>query len=523
MNKEYLYGERKEGRLLKMIKYGILALFAGGLLFLSYLSMKKVSTLNDYFLGDRSIGPWVSAFTYGTTYFSAVLFIGYAGKIGWGFGLSALWIAVGNSVVGSLLAWKVLAKRTRQITMRLDAMTMPEFLESRYQSSGLKIFSSLIIFIFLVPYSASVYMGLSYFFEQVFAIPYIWALAIMVALTALFLLLGGYLAVAITDFVQGIVMVIGIVVMIYFILTHPAAGGLAGIWDSLKQVNPELVDIVGPPGWIPLLSLVVLTSLGSWGLPQMVQRFYTIKDEKSIKAAMIVATLFGVLVTGAAYFIGATTHVFFDQLPLVNGVANADLLIPQLIVKVMPEAVAFLILLLVLSASMSTLSSLVLVSSSTLAIDLFKGFIKPDMSDKHSMLLMRLLCLAFVLLSFVIAITRPAVILTLMAVSWGTVAGSFLAPYLYGLYWSGITKVGAWSGLISGLGISLGLSAYFQMKAQYIPLIGSLAILIPLVVVPVISLLTPGYDKQHLKEVYGDYYEEQSSFKVKELIIKMIS
>jgi SSS family transporter len=501
-----------------MVKYVILALFAGGLVFLSYLSMKKVNSLNDYFLGDRNIGPWVSAFTYGTTYFSAVLFIGYAGKIGWGFGLSSLWIAVGNSVVGSLLAWKVLAKRTRNITARLDSMTMPEFLESRYKAPGLKIFSSLIIFIFLVPYSASVYMGLSYFFEQVFNIPYIWALGMIIVLTALFLLLGGYLAVTITDFVQGIVMVIGIVFMIYFILTHPQAGGITGILAKLKSVNPDLTKAVGPPGWIPLLSLVVLTSLGSWGLPQMVQRFYTIKDEKSIKAAMIVATLFGILVTGAAYFIGATTHVFFAQLPQVNGVANVDLLIPQLIVKVMPEAVAFLILLLVLSASMSTLSSLVLVSSSTLAIDLVKGFIKPDISDKNTMLLMRVLCLIFVLLSFIIAMTKPAIILTLMAISWGTVAGSFLAPYLYGLYWSGITKIGAWSGTISGLVISIGLSAYFQMDSQYIPMIGSLAILVPLVITPIVSFLTPGYSEEHLKEVYGDYYKEERGFSIKEVI-----
>ncbi|SJZ45186.1 sodium:solute symporter family protein [Selenihalanaerobacter shriftii] len=513
----------KDGRTVdKMFKYGVLAVFVGVLLTLSYLSMKKINNLNDYFLGDRSIGPWVSAFTYGTTYFSAVLFIGYAGKIGWGFGLSSLWIAIGNSLVGSLLAWKVLAKKTRQMTVRLDSMTMPEFLESRYKSPGLKIFSSLIIFIFLVPYSASVYMGLSYFFEQIFSIPYLWALGSMVILTALFLLLGGYLAVAITDFIQGIVMVIGIVVMIYYVLTHPDAGGITGILSGLKEVDPNLVQPVGPPGLIPLLSLVVLTSLGSWGLPQMVQRFYTIKDEKSIKPAMIVATLFGILVTGAAYFIGATTHIFFDQLPVVNGVANADVLIPQLIVKVMPEAVVLLILLLVLSASMSTLSSLVLVSSSTLAIDLFKGFIKPDMSDKSSILLMRILCVVFVLLSFIIAVTRPAIILTLMAISWGTIAGAFLAPYLYGLHWGGITKIGAWSGIISGLTISLGLSAYFKMAAQYIPLIGSLAILLPLVITPIVSFFTPSYSKEHLLEVYGDDYDGRSKLRIKELLFNLL-
>ncbi|MCK8824162.1 sodium:solute symporter family protein [Fuchsiella alkaliacetigena] len=506
-----------------MYRYLFFALFAGILLLVSYTCMKKVKTLNDYFLGDRSVGPWVSAFTYGTTYFSAVVFIGYAGQIGWNFGLSSLWIAVGNSLVGSLLAWKVLAKRTRRITDRLDSMTMPEFLESRYQSPGLKILSSLVIFIFLVPYSASVYMGLSYFFEQIFNIPYFWALGIMVVLTALFLILGGYLAVAITDFIQGVVMVFGVSIMLYFLLTNPQAGGVTGVIAGLRDINPDLGGMVGPPGAIPLLSLVILTSLGSWGLPQMVQRFYTIKDEKSIKPAMIVATAFAVLVTGAAYFLGSTTQLFFEAVPTMGGVANTDLLIPQLLNNIMPEAVLFLLLLLVVSASMSTLSSLVLVSSSTLAIDLFKGFIKPDMSDKASMLLMRGLCLVFVLLSFFIAIARPTIILTLMAISWGTIAGAFLAPYLYGLYWSGMTKAGAWSGLIGGLVISVVLSLYFGMDSQHIPLIGSLAILLPLVITPIVSLFTANYSEEHLKEVYGELYDEGGyKFDVKELIFNFL-
>ncbi|APC09482.1 sodium:solute symporter family transporter [Neomoorella thermoacetica] len=483
------------------MKFFILGLYFAVLLAIGFYSLKKSRDVGGFFLGNRTVGPWVSAFAYGTTYFSAVIFIGYAGKVGWGFGLSDLWIVIGNAFIGSFLAWKVLARPTREMTVRLKAMTMPEFLAARYDSPALRTLGALVIFIFLVPYSASVYMGLSYLFEQVFRINFTTALIAMAAFTALYLVLGGYIAVTLTDFIQGLIMIGGVVVLIYYVISAPPVGGLAGGINRLAAIDPRLVNPVGP-NWFALLSLVVLTSLGPWGLPQMVQKFYAIKDEGSIWPATVVSTLFALIIATGAYFTGAFGRLFFNnQMPLLNGQPNPDLIMPQIINHYLPPWIGLLLLLLVLAASMSTLASLVLVSSSAVAIDLVQGG-APGVSRRIILALLRFLCFFFIGLSVYIAL-KPTIILVLMSLSWGTVAGAFLAPYIYGLYWPRTTKAGAWAGLLSGLAISLGLSFYYHLDGSVIPTIGSLAMVIPLGVVPMVSLVTPAFSREHLAKVFG--------------------
>lgn len=455
------------------------------MLVIGYYSMRRTKTVGDFFLANRSLGPWVSAFAYGTTYFSAVLFVGYAGRIGWGFGLSSLWIVVGNAIVGSLLAWVVLAKKTRQVTEKLGTMTMPEFLEKRYDSHFLKVFSAFIIFIFLMPYSASVYMGLSYLFDAVVGIPYFYALLLMAALTGTYLIMGGYFAVSINGLVQGIIMFFGALLLIFFVLSRPEVGGLTQAIANLRAINPKLVSVVGAPGFWSLFGLVVLTSLGAWGLPQMVQKFYSIKNEKVIFAATVIATIFAFVCTFGAYFSGALTHLFFDKLPEAGGKPNPELLMPQLVAQFMPTSFAIILLLLIFAASMSTLSSLVLVSSSAIAIDLLSM-----RSKKGSILVMRVLCGVFMFFSLLIAFYRPTFIVNLMSISWGTTAGAFLAPYLYGLYWKRANTTGAIVSMICGVVIGFGLSWYYGFSSQVVPLIGSFAMLIPLGVLPVVSLLS---------------------------------
>ena len=485
------------------MKVVLVLFFVVMLLYSGYTSMRKAHTVNDFFLGGRKIGPWMSAFAYGTTYFSAVIFIGYAGKVGWGFGLASLWIVVGNALVGSLLAWWVLGRRTRDLTIKLKAMTMPELLEARYQSRGMKIYSALVIFVFLVPYSASVYMGLSYLFEQTFHIPYLYVCLSMTLLTAVFLVMGGYRAIALTDFIQGIVMVFGVGMLLFYVLSAPEINGLVNGINNLAAKDPKLVTLFGSMGWVPIISLVVLTSLGSWGMPQMVQKFYAIKDEASIKPAMIVATIFSLIITFGAYFTGSLTRLFFDKLPvdLATGKPTPDLLMPQLLDKLLPEFAMAVILLLVLSASMSTLSSLVLVSSSSVSIDLMQT-VNPKFAKKHGVLSMRFFCLVFLALSFTIALLKPAIILSLMAMSWGTVAGAFLAPYIYGLFWRKTTRAGAWAGSLVGVSISVIMSLYYKLDPAMIPIVGSVAMIIPLFVVPVVSLFTQALPAKHLDKIF---------------------
>lgn len=489
-----------------VLKYVFLGLFIAVMVLVGIISRKKVQNVQDFFLGGRNMGAWLSAFAYGTTYFSAVIFIGYAGKIGWGFGISSTFIGIGNALLGGLLAWLVLAKRTRRMTHQLGASTMPEFFEKRYDSKAMKIVTALIIFIFLVPYSASVYQGLAYLFETTFGVPFVYCMAAMALLTGIYLLLGGYVATALNDFIQGIIMLIGVAAMIFYILSNPAVGGLTGGLQKLSQIpgdGPGLVSVFSAQP-LNLLGLIVLTSLGTWGLPQMVHKFYAIRDDQAVRRGTIISTVFALIIAGGAYFVGAFGRLYLDNtMPIgANGKPNADMVMPMVLEKALPDALIGIVVILVLSASMSTLSSLVLVSSSAISLDLIKGTLFPNMKKENVMLLMRALCGLFVICSFMVAVT-PNSILALMSFSWGTVAGAFLAPFLYGLYWKGTTKTGAWAGFISGFAVSLAGAIIYKMDPGVAPNIGAVAMAVSLAVVPVVSLLTAKMPQKQLDKAFG--------------------
>jgi SSS family transporter len=482
-----------------------------------YWSMRRTKTVGDFFLGGRTLGPWMSAFAYGTTYFSAVLFIGYAGKLGWGFGIHTMWIVVGNTLIGTFLAWKLLAGRTRDMTVRLKALTMPEFLRARYDSTSMQIIAALAIFIFLVPYSASVYMGLSYLFEKALGLQYNEALIFLALLTGVYLVMGGYLAVAISDFIRGIVEFAGVLCMV--VMLAQWKGGFVETASSLlgdaKVMAPGLTKAVtlGPEGWqilvpgsIILISLILITSFGPMALPQMVQKFYSIRSKADVTRAMTIAGIFALFMTFGAYYSGALTHLYYaDGLPqaiMVDGKPNLDQLMPNFITTEFPHAFVLLILLLVFSASMSSLSSLVLVSSSAIAIDIYGAFVNRHVNQKQTMLLMRLLCAVFVALSLILAMNKVDVIVNLMVMSWGALAGVFLAPYIFGLFWKRTTKAGAYAGIITGLASAFIL--FMLWGKDGIPLAGAITMFLPMLVVPLVSLFTRPLPKEIVDAAFGD-------------------
>jgi len=480
--------------------------------------MRRTRSVGDFFLGGRSLGPWMSAFAYGTTYFSAVLFIGYAGKLGWGFGIHTMWIVLGNTLIGTILAWKLLAGRTREMTTRLNALTMPQFLGTRYGSPVMQIVSAVVVFVFLVPYSASVYMGLSYLFEKALGLQYNQALFFLAGLTGVYLIMGGYFAVALSDFIRGIVEFAGVLVMVF--LLAQAKGGFIQTTGALlsepERMAPGLFNstTLGPagwqvlaPGWLILLSLVLITSFGPWALPQMVQKFYSLRSKSDVTRALTIAGVFSLFMAFGAYYTGALTHLFYtnpavDFAPITSAATqkpNLDLLMPHFITTQVPYWLVMVILLLVFSASMSSLSSLVLVSSSAVAIDVFGSFRKMD--QKKTVRLLRLLCGVFVAFSLVIALKQPDVIVNLMVMSWGTLAGVFLAPYLFGLFWKGTTKAGAFAGIAAGL--TCAISLFLLWGKDGIPLAGAITMFLPLVVVLTVSLVTRPVQPDILNRAFG--------------------
>ena len=495
-----------------------LAVFVLLMMWVGIRSYKSSKTMQGFLLGGRKIGAWMSAFAYGTSYFSAVIFIGYAGKTGWQIGIGGIWIGIGNALLGSALAWMLLARRTHDMTRTLGASTMPEFFQGRYRSSKMKVFSAIVIFVFLLPYAASVYMGLGYFFNAIFpGVPVVYCMLIIAALSAFYLVIGGYVATAMTDFIQGIIMVIGIIVMTVCVVTNPQVGGVSQGLAKLAELpeGKNLVNIFGGSNWMNLLSMVLLTSFGTWGLPQMVHKFYAIRDKRSIRHATVISTVFAALIGIGAYFVGTFGRLFLNnQLPK----EGYDKVIPDMLVNALSggvflNVVLSIVLLLVLSASMSTLSSIVLSSSSAIAVDLVGEF-KPDIDKKKQMWLMRGLCLLFVAFSFLVASGNISFIIALMSFSWGMVSGCFIGPYVWGLYSKKTTKAGAWAGMLAGFCTELGLVLILTFRCGFSaatansPLIGVIAMAVSIVVVPLVSAFTRKFDQEHLQAVFAPVKED---------------
>ena len=509
--------------------YTIIALcvYAIAMALIGCFSYGKSKTLDGFLIGGRNIGAWVTAFAYGTTYFSAVVFVGYAGQHGWNIGIGAIWIGIGNAVLGCLLSWLLFAKRTRTMTHKLSAKTMPEYFGKRYDSKALKITAAVIIFVFLVPYSAAVYKGLGSLFSAVFPGVETWVWMLIIAcLTAVYLVVGGYVATAYTDLVQGIVMLAGVTCLVIAVLNHENVGGLGNMLEKLSEFVPtaegdtvtgsQLTHIFGGSSFKFLCFNIMLTSFGTWGLPQMIGKFYGVKDNAAIKRGTVISTIFCLVIGCGAYFVGSASRLILPELPA----GGVDSVIPAVLLEVLGGGTFGIILLaiimiLLLSASMSTLEAVVLTSASAVAVDLIPAVSKKEIKPERQMLLTRVLCLVFVACSFIFATQNIPIIVSLMSFSWGVVSGCFIGPFIWGLFSKRITKGGAWAGILSGL-LVVGIStlvitltnpAGFSAAAKYSPEMGVAAMAVSFVVVPLVSFITPKLKKETVDAAFDDAAE----------------
>lgn len=514
----------------KIISAIMLIIFFTVMIIVGIVTRHKARDVEGFVLGGRTAGPWITAFAFGTSYFSAVIFVGYAGQFGWNFGLASTWAGLGNAFIGSLLAWNILGRRTRVMTQHIDARTMPEFFGKRFSSVPLKVTASIIVFIFLIPYTASLYNGLSSLFGLVFNIPYWAVIAIMAVLTGLYVIFGGYMATAINDFIQGIIMLFGISAVIYSVL-H-ANGGLLSSMQKLSEVESDgwtggaFTSFLGPDP-LALLFVVLLTSLGTWGLPQMVNKFYAIKSEDDIHKGTVISTVFAIIVAGGCYLLGGFGRLYADKIAYQSdGITPLfDTIIPSML-STLPALVIAVVIVLVLSASMSTLSSLVLTSSSTFTLDVIKPATGNKLTEKKQVTVMRIFILFFILVSAVIAVVKDShpeitFIAQMMGVSWGALAGAFLAPFLYGLYWKKTTKAACYVSFVWGcclmifqmiislggfdpmaMGPVLGYLFASSVRSGVIAMIGGL------IIVPIVSLFTNKQSDEELAELFSCYNEE---------------
>ncbi len=499
----------------KAAQYVIFCAYIAVLIAVAVFSAKKSKSLNDFMFANKGVGGWLTAFAYGATYFSAVIFIGYAGKFGWNFGLSAVWIGIGNMLIGTLAAWLVLAKRTKKFTVALSARTMPEFFEKRYESKHIKLVASLLIFIFLLPYSSSVYQGLGYIFSQVMNLKPVYCIIILAAVTAVYLFLGGYFATSVTDFIQGIIMIVGILACVFVLLGKDAVNygeGLKKLTESglgfiPSAKVPEGKTFLDSPAFNVVI-LTLLTSFGIWGLPQSVHKFYAIKDDAAIKKGAIISTVFALIVGCGAYFTGSLVTLFISKDAFTNSLGgNFDRLVPEMLSANLSPALMGLILVLLFSASMSTLASLSLSSASTVSVDFYKGYVKKQAPDSNVTILMRVLCLVFVAVSAILAIIEIDAIVTMMSLSWGLLAGCFIGPYVLGLYSKKINKIGVYASIITTLLINVAMiiglgimqtpngsfGAILKSGIGRSPFIGVVSMAASFIVTPLFSLIFKKY------------------------------
>lgn len=430
----------------------VIGIYAVFMLVTGLLYSRKTADMTSFTVGGRNAGAWISALSYGTAYFSAVMFIGYSGGSGWGYGLWSILVGVGNAVFGSLLAWLVLANKTRAITRQWKIKSMPQLFERRFKSDRMRLFSCVVIFLFLIPYSASVYKGLTSVCSVILGISENVCMIVIALACAAIVVLGGYLATLKADFVQGFIMMFGVAALIVLIVMSPQVGGLTeGVSRMVDYMKAHEMAPLSVNSTVSLIAMILMTSFGTWGLPQMVHKYYGIRDKKEVKRGVIISTFFALLVAGGGYFIGSFSHLFFgDTLPQ----GGKDYLVPMMLDQAgLPNILIGVIIVLLISASVSTLSGITLTACSTFSMDFIKGTFKKEMSSKHTAALTRVLCLVFVALSYFIAIGDTPII-DLMSYSWGIISGSFLAPYLLSLYWKGINKAGAWTGMMGGFCIS---------------------------------------------------------------------
>lgn len=496
------------------LDYLIIFLYVLSMVAITIYTKNRSKSVNDFlFAGKRGLNGWMSAFAYGTTYFSAVIFIGYAGKFGAQYQLAAVWIGIGNAIIGSLIAWKVLAKKTKIMTTNLHSKTMPEFFEKRFGSKNLKLVSAIVIFVFLIPYSASVYNGLSNLFETVFDIPGWIVMIILAMITAMYLFFGGYFATALSDFIQGIIMLVGVILMLFFFMNSKQVN-----WDisSLNWFTSIGTDKFIYSDTVSLIALILLTSFGVWALPQTIHKYHAIRDDRAIKQGTIVSTLFALIIGFGAYFIGGLSELFTAELGSNFGTDNA---IPTMLNLVIPTGVLGIVAVLILSASMSTLSSVSLASASVVAIDLYKGKINTNASDKKVNVLMKTLCLVFILISVILALLNVAPIAYMMGLSWGTLAGCFIGPYVLSLFWKKVSIPAVWTSIIGSLTITFVLTIILgydimnwncqlgfaiQMGVSCSPLIGVICMIFSVLSTLIVSLLTKAPDKNIIENAFSN-------------------
>ncbi len=469
----------------------VLVAYTVGLIAVGLFTSRRMRTSEDFYLGGRKIGPWVTSLSYVAAYFSSVVIVG-GGGFAYRYGMGTLWIGAINVLVGCTLVWIVLGRRLRRSSERLGTMTIPGFLAERFQTNAARVFTAVVIALFLIIYNVSIIQGMGRMFEVLMGIPYAAGVLLSGAIIILYVSFGGYLAVVWTGFFQAWVMGVGLILLTVAALK--AVGGLSAANLALAAIDPGLVSTPGLWGWAGLISFALIVSYGVWGMPQLVVRFVSIKSADVLRIGTLIVTIGGSMAV-LPYLDGAIARVLHPNL------VNSDLAIPTLTKAVLSPWGSAVFLAGVIAAGMSTFASILIITSSAVVQDIVVKGLGRRLADRKIVRLSRIVSAIVGVVSLGIAIRPPALILVLTAFSFAVIAATSLWPLLFGLYWRRATRIGVLASSVGGFTTALlwmAIGSPFGLHG-FIPGLG-----VGLLLLVFVSLVTERPSDAHLDRVFGE-------------------
>jgi SSS family solute:Na+ symporter len=511
--------------------------------YVGYIAWKRTKSADDYMVAGRETHPYIMALSYGATFISTAAIVGFGG-VAANYGMGILWLVFLNILIGIFIAFVFFGKRTRKMGHNLDALTFPEFLSRRFDSKFIQYFSGAVIFIGMPLYASAVLIGMARFVETTLKIDYNIALIVMALIVAVYVIFGGIRGVMYTDALQGTIMFFGIIfllIAIYWLLggvteAHQALTNLANIVPQSATAKATATGFTGwtsmpafgSPFWWTLISSIVLgVGIGVLSQPQLVVRFMTVKSNKELNRAVLIGGIFTFAVTFTAYIVGSLSNVYFFQQMGQTAVqaagGNLDKVIPVFISAAMPLWFAYLFMITLLSAAMSTLSSQFHVQGTALGRDIYETLSRKKRGS--SVMVARIGITVAVLIAVILGFILPGSIVAVGTSMWfGITAAAFLSMYVAALFWKRATKEGVIAGLVSGSVLSLFWLIFgFKKSAAAVgicqaltgqvviitsnpwPTVDPLIIALPLAAIMtiVVSLITKPPSKEHLDKCFN--------------------
>ncbi|WAA12509.1 sodium/pantothenate symporter [Fervidibacillus halotolerans] len=448
---------------------------------------KKHVFLNEYFLGSREIGGYILAMTMMATYGSASSFIGGPG-VAYSKGLGWVLLSMAQLPAGYFVLM-VLGKKFAIVARKYEAITLNDFLKARYRSTTVGIIGALSIIIFLFSAMAAQWVGGARLIESITGISYNSALFIFALAVLIYVVIGGFRAVAVTDAIQGSIMFVGTILLL--IATIIAGGGIGNIMADLTAENPNLVSPFGAEGDLTPLyvsSFWILVGVGVVGLPQVTVRAMSYKNAKAMHRAIIYSTIFVGFIMLGMHLIGAFAR------SIIPGIEVGDTVMPTIAMEVLPPVLAGLVLTAPMAAIMSTVDSLLILVSSAVVKDVYISFINPNASEKKMKNVSFFVTAILGIIVFLISLSPPNFLIWLNLFAFGGLESAFIWPVIFGLYWKGGNKYGAIASMIVGVG------SYIMFHTFYPNAFGMHTVVIPIVLSLVfyvfVSLISGKYESK---------------------------